>query len=99
MNTPVSLDDTQLELLRCKASLIPVQFRSAFLKAVAARLGTEPSTDALLAACDIALRLALPPNQLVNEPRKRGHHRRTRAEFNEGSELCKKPMTSKCMTT
>ena len=81
---PVSLDDVQLELLRCKASLIPVQFRSKFLQEVAARLGAEPTTDALLAAMQIALERALPPNQLLNPgPRKKGHHRRTRDEFNK----------------
>ena len=60
--TPVSLDDVQMELLRCKAALIPVQYRSEFLKQTAARLGVEPTTDALLAAMDIALRRALPFN-------------------------------------
>ena len=82
--TPLAPSDIQLELLRCKASLIPVQFRSEFLKQTAARLGAEPTTDALLAAMDIALRRALPPNQLLNPgPHKKGHHRRTRDEFNK----------------
>jgi len=80
---PLSLSDEQLAILQKRAELVPQNYRTVFLREVAAHLAPEPSTLALHAACDVAIQRAVPPDKLLNNPpeppRKRGYHRLTKA--------------------